>query len=445
MRAPVRFASLPAWLEWQERLHPRAIEPGLERLQRVLSRTGWTPPSVPVVTVGGTNGKGSCVAFLEAILSASGRRVATFTSPHLVDYRERIRVDGVEVTATSLMVAFERIADALGDDTLTFFEFNALAALLIFASACPDCIVLEVGMGGRLDAVNVVDADVAIIASLGLDHVEWLGPDLASIAREKAGILRAGKPAIFGGHAGSGQLEQAARAIGARLLRRGHEFRAEMTSSDRWRFVDERWQLDGLPVPALPGLHQVDNAASVLAALSCVQSRLPVGRGQIERGLLAAFTPGRFQRVRALDRNWILDVAHNPDAAGVLARNLGEPDRGRRTLAVCGMLADKDVASVLRELSSVVDCWYAISTPGERGLASGELARRGAALGIDMVDSGPLPSAMATAAREARSEDRIVVFGSFHTVGPALEWLREQAAAPDRWLRAENGSGKTYT
>src|SRR6186713_378893 len=181
MRPSVRFADLPAWLEWQQGLHPHAIEPGLERLGRVLLRTRWSPPTVPVITVGGTNGKGSCVAFLEAVLRASGRRVGTFTSPHLIDYRERIRVDDVEVSAATLIAVFERIADALGEDTLTFFEFNALAALLIFATARPDCIVLEVGMGGRLDAVNIVDADVAIIASLGLDHLEWLGPDLESI------------------------------------------------------------------------------------------------------------------------------------------------------------------------------------------------------------------------------------------------------------------------
>jgi dihydrofolate synthase/folylpolyglutamate synthase len=436
---------LPAWLEWQERLHPRAIEPGLERLERVLSRTGWTPPSVPVITVGGTNGKGSCVAFLEAILDASGRRVAAFTSPHLIDYRERIRVAGCEVTATTLIVAFERVADALGDDTLTFFEFNALAALLVFASAGPDCIVLEVGMGGRLDAVNIVAADVAIVASLGLDHVEWLGPDLASIAREKAGIMRAQRPAIFGGRAGAAEIESAARAIGARLLRRGHEFDAWLAGKDRWRYVDERWRFDDLPLPALPGMHQVDNAATALAALSCAQSRLPVRREHIEQGLHEAFAPGRFQRVRALGRNWILDVAHNADGASVLARSLAEHDGVGGTLAVCGMLADKDVTSVLRELSPVVDRWYATSTSGERGLASATLAQRGLELGIDIVDAGPLPQAMARAVRDAKADDRIVVFGSFHTVGPALEWLRVETAAPDRWLRTKNASGKTYT
>jgi dihydrofolate synthase/folylpolyglutamate synthase len=445
MRAPVRFASLSAWLEWQERLHPRAIEPGLERLERVLSRLGWQPPPVPVITVGGTNGKGSCVAFLEAILGASGRRVATFTSPHLIDYRERIRVAGRDVTATTLIVAFERIADALGGDTLTFFEFNALAALLVFATASPDCILLEVGMGGRLDAVNVVDADVAIVASLGLDHVDWLGPDLASIAREKAGIMRHDRPAVFGGGAGSEEIGSAARAIGARLLRRGHEFDASQAGNDRWRYADERWHFDDLPLPALSGAHQVDNAATTLAALSSLQSRLPVRREHIDRGLREAFVPGRFQRVQALGRKWILDVAHNTDGAIVLARSLAATRGTGRTLAVCGMLADKDVKAVLEELHPVVDRWYATSTGGDRGLASAELARCGLELGLGIEDAGPLADGLSAARDAAQPDDRIVVFGSFHTVGPALAWLRARTSAPDRWLRSETSGRKTYT
>ena len=198
MTAGPRFGSLDAWLEWQQTLHPQAMDLGLDRVRRVLGRTGWRAPGVPVLTVGGTNGKGSCVATIASLLAAGGYRVATFTSPHLVDYRERIRIDGEPVSAASLVVAFERIADALGPDTLTFFEFNTLAALLVFETACPDALVLEVGMGGRLDAVNVVDPEVAVIVSVGLDHTEWLGPDVESIGREKAGILRAGRPAVVG-------------------------------------------------------------------------------------------------------------------------------------------------------------------------------------------------------------------------------------------------------
>src|SRR5512145_1558596 len=198
MRPPVRFARLEQWLEWQQAAHPRAIDLGLERVARVLARTGWDGLRQPVITIGGTNGKGSCVALVDAMLRAGGYRVGTFTSPHLVDYRERIRIDGEWVSEASLVVAFERIADALVDDSLTFFEFNTLAALLVFETAAPDAVVLEVGLGGRLDAVNVVDADVAVVVSVGLDHTDWLGPDVESIAREKAGIFRPGRPAVCG-------------------------------------------------------------------------------------------------------------------------------------------------------------------------------------------------------------------------------------------------------
>src|SRR5512139_3323658 len=198
MPGAVRFERLADWLAWQEAAHPRPIDLGLERVARVLARTGWAGPRQPVITVGGTNGKGSCVALLEAMLRAGGHRVGTFTSPHLLDYRERIRVDGQWVSEASLMAAFERIADALGGDSLTFFEFNTLAALLVFETAAPDAIVLEVGLGGRLDAVNVVDPDVAVIVSVGLDHMEFLGPDIESIGREKAGIFRRHRPAICG-------------------------------------------------------------------------------------------------------------------------------------------------------------------------------------------------------------------------------------------------------
>ena len=193
MPSGIRFPDLARWLEWQQSLHPKLIDLGLERVSRVLSRTGWQRPACPVVTVAGTNGKGSCVALLAAMLRAGGYRVGAFTSPHLVDYRERIRVDGEMVSEASLVAAFERIADALGPDSITFFEFNTLAALLVFETAAPDAIVLEVGMGGRLDAVNLVDADVAILASVGLDHIEWLGADVEAIGREKAGVFRRGK------------------------------------------------------------------------------------------------------------------------------------------------------------------------------------------------------------------------------------------------------------
>src|SRR5512139_1600781 len=234
MPAPIRFPGLVEWLDWQQSLHPSAIELGLDRAARVLGRTGWRRPAVPVITVGGTNGKGSCVELLATMLQAGGYRVGCFTSPHLVDYRERIRIDGEWISEASLVAAFERIADALGDDSLTFFEFNTLAALLVFETAAPDAVVLEVGLGGRLDAVNVLDADVAVIVSVGLDHMEYLGPDVESIGREKAGIFRAGRPAICGMREPPRSVLEAARGLGSVLSVRGRDFDGTERPDGRW-------------------------------------------------------------------------------------------------------------------------------------------------------------------------------------------------------------------
>jgi len=419
--APVRFARLEHWLEWQQSAHPRAIDLGLERVARVLARTGWRRSERPVVTVGGTNGKGSCVALLEAMLRAGGNRVATFTSPHLVNYRERIRLDGQWASEASLVAAFERIGDACGDDSLTFFEFNALAALLVFESWAPDVTLLEVGMGGRLDAVNVVDADVAVVVSVGLDHMEWLGPDLTAIAREKAGIFRPGRPAVCGMVDPPAALIETATALGAPLQLRGRDFVACEHQDGSWDFADTGGRLERLPPPALAGVVQVGNAATALAALRALAPRLVLDRNALERGLREVRLAGRFQRVPSgTGFEWVLDVAHNPEAAAALAANLGRWPVPGRTTAVCGMLADKDVAGVLDALRDRVDRWFAASTEGPRGLDDAALAARAAAAGIGMTEAGSIAQAMARAASEAREGDRIVVFGSFHTVGPAL-------------------------
>jgi len=421
MPPPVRFARLDQWLEWQQSAHPLAIDLGLERVARVLRRTGWGGFRQPVITVGGTNGKGSCVALLDAMLRAGGFRVGTFTSPHLVDYRERIRIDGEWVSEASLVAAFERIADARCDDSLTFFEFNTLAALLVFETAGPDAIVLEVGLGGRLDAVNVVDADVAVVVSVGLDHMEYLGADVESIGREKAGIFRPGRAAICGMPEPPRSVAQVAGSVGARLLVRGRDFRADERADGTWDFRDAQGELTDLPAPALQGVAQVGNAATALAALRELSSRLPLSREAIERGLREVQLPGRFQRVSTADGiEWIFDVAHNPDAAAVLAANLARhPARGR-TLAVCGMLSDKDVPAVLAALRGRIDHWFAATTDGPRGLSDAAMAGRGAEAGIEMIPGGTVCEAMQVAVKDARAGDRIVVFGSFHTVGPAL-------------------------
>jgi dihydrofolate synthase/folylpolyglutamate synthase len=426
--APVRFARLQDWLAWQQTLHPRLIDPGLERIGRVLARSGWRAPACPVITVGGTNGKGSVVALLDAMLRAAGQRVLTFTSPHLVDYRERIRLDGRCVTEDSLLVAFERLAAALGPDTLTYFEFNALAALLVAETWQPDALILEVGMGGRLDAVNVVDADVAVIVSVGLDHMEWLGPDLESIAREKAGILRHGRPAVFGGLVPPASLSDEAARRGARLYWRGRDFDAVERDAGHWDYRGLRGGRIELPNPALAGAIQRANAATALAALECIADRVPPpDDAQLASALRNVRLAGRFQRLRAdAGPEWILDVAHNPDAARTLAVNLAAAPCAGRTLAVCGMLADKDVVAVVSALRDGIDRWYAAGTDGDRALSDHELAARIRDAGVVSEPAGSVVDAMRRAERDAAAVDRIVCFGSFHTVGPALAWLRER-------------------
>ena len=433
MPSGIRFPDLARWLDWQQSLHPRLIDLGLERVSRVLSRTGWRRPACPVVTVAGTNGKGSCVALLASMLRAGGYRVGAFTSPHLVDYRERIRVDGEKVSEASLVAAFERIADALGTDSLTFFEFNTLAALLVFETAAPDAIVLEVGMGGRLDAVNLVDADVAILVSVGLDHMEWLGADVEAIGREKAGIFRRDRPAILGAGPMPRSVLACAREAGADLRIFDQDFDGHANADGSWDYRDAAGALPGLPAPGLGGGVQVTNAAAALAALRALGQRLPLPRPAIERGLRDASLPGRFQRIAAASGfEWVLDVAHNPDSARVLAANLARCRVPGRTIAVCGMLADKDVESVVEILRDRVDDWIAAGTDGPRALDDAALAARAQACGIVMARGGTVPEALERAAAIAARGDRVVVFGSFHTVGPALEHIGRVRAHGDQ-------------
>ncbi len=427
-----RFRRLADWLAWQETLHPSAIDLGLDRLQRTLDRLKWQRPACPVITVAGTNGKGSCVALTARILREAGHRIGTFTSPHLLRYNERISIDGVDVSDETLMSVFERIDAARGEDTLTFFEFNAAAALLVFAEAQPDAIVLEVGMGGRLDAVNVVDADVALVSSIDLDHCEWLGHDRETIGREKAGIFRAGRPAIFGARDMPASIRDAAQRLGADLQQLGREF-DWVRSGERWTWRGRAGEQRDLPAPALHGEIQYDNAAAVLAALAALEPRLRVPRSAIERGLQTVKLPGRFQVVQqTLPRpvEWILDVAHNPAAARTLATQLAARDSNGRTIAVCGVLSDKDVEGIAGELRNSFDSWIIVGLQGARALAPDALAERVRNIGanVEAVAADVVAGCLAAQAL-AEAGDRIVVFGSFLTVGPALAWLVGQASA----------------
>jgi dihydrofolate synthase / folylpolyglutamate synthase len=421
----MRFSSLSEWLLWQEKLHPSSIDLGLDRVGRTLERLKWQAPRCPVITVGGTNGKGSTVALIRRMLSAAGYRVGTFTSPHLIRYNERIAIAEREVSDASLVAAFERIDVARGDDTLTFFEFNTLAALLIFETANLDAMVLEVGLGGRLDAVNVVDANLSIITSIGLDHCEWLGADIETIAAEKAGIMRRARPVIFGSRKMPNSIEVAARQLGSDLHRLGSDFDWQ-ASAHTWNWRGRRTSHPELPMPALHGQTQLDNASIALAALEILQARLPVSRTAIDTALRTVTLPGRFQLIEC-GAQWVLDVAHNPDAAGTLAENLRASSERRPTIAVCGVLGDKDLPGIVAPLAESFDGWIAVELQGPRARPIDSFAAELRKLGINVLATSPsVAAASERALGLAGRQGRVVVFGSFLTVGPALDWLESR-------------------
>ena len=422
--------SLDDWLVRIGRLHPRPIELGLDRVGAVWRRMGLTLPAA-VVTVGGTNGKGSCVAMLEAMLRAGGYRVGTYTSPHLLQFNERVRVDGADADDRTLCRAFEAVESARGDVSLTYFEHVTLAALWVFARAALEVMVLEVGMGGRLDAVNILDADVALVTTVDLDHQEWLGPDRDSIGREKAGIFRSGRAAVFGGDDPPAGLVEHADRLGARLLLAGRDFRVRLRDGD-WDWEGLGRQRLGLPLPALRGTFQVRNAAAAIATLEAVSDRLSLSTVALREGLLGVRLPGRFE-VFPGPITLIFDVAHNPEAARGLAENLARhAAEGGRTLAVFSMLRDKDIAGVARVLAPQISEWFYAPLEAQRAATGEQLGAALDAAGLGAVAHGhaDLLAALAAAGAAARHGDRILVFGSFYTVSLLLPLARAAAGAP---------------
>lgn len=411
--ARVNGNSLAQWLDRIERLHPAEIELGLERVGRVACALGVTTPAARVITVAGTNGKGSVCCLLESILTAAGHRVGLYTSPHLQRFNERIRIDGVEADDNAIREAFERIERARGSTSLTYFEFGTLAALDLFMRAGLDVWVLEVGLGGRLDATNVIDADVAVVTSVGIDHVEWLGDDRDDVGREKAGIARRGRPIIIGDVAPPEGLLTAVERAGAEPVRIGEVFDCTLEGAG-WNWVGPDGGHSGLPLPALAGGYQVRNAAIALAAL--YHAGIPCQRRALEQGLRDANVPGRFQILPGPVET-ILDVAHNPDAAATLAAALHERTCGGRTLAVIAMYADKDADGVIGHLAEVVDGWCVAALHGPRGRDAASLAEIVHRLELDLWLEAAEPLAAWRGARElAMAGDRIVVLGSFVTV-----------------------------
>ncbi len=422
-----RFRTLAEALAWQGGAHGLAIDLGLERVREVAGVLELLRPSCPVVTVAGTNGKGSTATALAALLAACGQRVGLFTSPHLVRYNERVQVAGVPVGDALLLSAFERIEAARGAITLTFFEYNTLAALLVFRDAGVDAMVLEVGLGGRLDATNIIDADVAVLCSVGLDHRDWLGSTLEQIGAEKAGIFRPGRPIVLGSTQMPDSVFQRARDLGCPLWRPGYEFQVHIDGdgygAQPWEYRSAPCTLQGLAAPALPGAIQYANAASALCALTLLKAPGACEAAVVSAAMRALHLPGRLQRLPG-EVEWILDVAHNEPAAMVLAQALAAQPAAGRTLAVASMLADKDAAAITRTLDGSIDQWILASLADQpRGLSAEALQALLPPLRGPIERAGGVPAACARAASLARPGDRIVVFGSFHVVGPALEWL----------------------
>lgn len=424
--AVTRFASLEEWLAWIERLHPRGIDLGLERVRCVAAALGFgaTLP-FPVVTVAGTNGKGSSVAMLEAILAAAGYRVAVYTSPHLLRYNERVRIAGREATDEALCEAFARVDHARGGTSLTYFEFGTLAALDLFVRDRPDVAVLEVGMGGRLDAVNVVDSDVALVTNIGIDHVEWLGRERESIAVEKAGIFRAGRPAVCCDPDPPRTLLTAAAVLNTRLHLLGRDFAyapdGGAPGSWSWRGRDRR--LSGLPPPALAGRFQYQNAAGALAVLDLLRGALEVPLPAVEQGLERVSLPGRCQRFTRAGVSCILDVAHNVGGAQALAQALADQSVPGRTRAVAAILGDKDIDGMISCMTQVVDEWFVAGLPVERAAPVGRLRDcvTVRAPGAGLTVCADVSAAYRAGLAASRAGDRIVVFGSFYTVGEILQ------------------------
>lgn len=413
--------TLADWLAYIERIHPKSIDMGLERIREVSKRLGLKRPGKKVVTVGGTNGKGSTVAFIEAIARAGGKRVGAYTSPHLLAYNERIRIDGVDAADADIVAAFEAIEAARGEIALTYFEYGTLAALWLFERAKLDLAILEVGLGGRLDATNIVDPDVAVVTTVDLDHQDYLGEDRESIGFEKAGIARAFKPLVLGDDDPPSSVLRHAYAIGASAVRAGCDFFfAASDDATHWQWREVGYQAE-LPMPALAAPVQMRNAAVAIAALRAL-GRAP-SRQELADGVAAARVAGRLQRFERDGIEILVDVGHNPQAARALAAWLAAQP-ARRTRAVFAALGDKDAAGVVAALADRIDAWHLAGLDGPRGVgveAFAERLRETAAAGGQR--HRDIAAALSAARAQAGADERILVFGSFHTAAAALEWL----------------------
>ncbi|WP_321792645.1 bifunctional tetrahydrofolate synthase/dihydrofolate synthase [Caballeronia sp. J97] len=431
------FPTLDAWLAHLEAAHPVGIDMGLARIGKVKDALGLRF-DCPVITVGGTNGKGSTCAIIETILLRAGYRVGCHTSPHLLSFNERARIDGADASDADLLEHFAAVEKARASRSepvsLTYFEFTTLAILHLFASRGLDAVILEVGLGGRLDAVNIVDTDCAVITSIDIDHTDFLGDTREKIGFEKAGIFRAGKPAVCGDPSPPQSLIDHAEAIGADLWLVGRDFRYEAQPGNerqQWSYIGRAQRRSALAYPALRGANQLINTSAALAALESLRDRLPVSAQDIRLGLANVELPGRFQVLPGKPQI-ILDVAHNPHAAAVLAQNLGNMGYFPYTYAVFGAMRDKDIEGVLKQLKGEIDHWNVTALPTPRAASAEQLEHALRDSGVnDSADSSVSrfetpAAAFQDALSRASENDRILVFGSFYTVAGVMAYRRMQ-------------------
>ncbi len=420
----MRFDSLQDWLSWQESLNPKAIDLGLERVASVLQRLELSADfSCPVMTVAGTNGKGSTVAFIESLLISSGKRVGCYTSPHLFRYNERIRINQQMVSDEQLCEAFEQVDQARGDIPLTYFEFGTLAALVVFARKAPDVVVLEVGLGGRLDAVNVINPDVSVITPIDIDHIDWLGDNIEDIAREKAGIMRSGRPCVVGMVSPPASLLAHASAEQVPVIQLGKDYIYQ-------RLATGKWQLRGalsfheLNPPALAGGFQLQNAATAMMAVNVIYPGL-LTEAICQNALSAVELEGRYQQL-AQQPEVRVDVAHNAQSSRALVELLAESGHQGKTLLVIAMLADKAVAEVVRNLAPEVDEWFIAGLDVPRGLEAKKLAEivRDQQPDDTLATCETVTQACQQALQKATVNDRIMITGSFYTVSEASAFFR---------------------
>ncbi len=413
--------TLDDWLNWQENLHPTEIDLGLARIHQVAERLDVLSPSFPIITVAGTNGKGSSVAFLEAILIAEGYTTGSYTSPHLIHYNERIKLSGIRASDAQIITAFKEIDNARKDISLSYFEFGTLAAMLIFNQQKVDVVILEVGLGGRLDAANLWDTSLAIITSIAIDHESWLGNEREAIGKEKAGIMRADTPVICGDPDPPDSIKSIALKVKATLhqINRDFSFQNHANTTWTWKSNKRHYQL---PLPTLKGEFQLNNAATVIAGLQSLSKHLPVSIESIKAGLKKATIMGRLQLIHS-SPDWLVDVAHNPHSALALSMYLDEKPTKGKTFALFSMLKDKDIKQVLSIMNKQIDEWHIVSLEGSRGITTKALTQimKSANIKSKVIPHECFSEAVQSLKKDCKNKDKVVVFGSFLVVSNVIE------------------------